>query len=133
MSDILSEDKLSTSKSYDSIRKLIILLDFYRFWVNAKLNSETEYYKTLDEDKLTEIYIEEANNCLYDCGYEDLYAGNPYDWIFLCSARKMIRLIFLDPVFLNFYWKNSIYNEVSSYGKISIIKFYRKFLIRASI
>ncbi|MFR2592217.1 MAG: hypothetical protein ACLTAS_00725 [Butyribacter sp.] len=55
MSDILSEDKLSTSKSYDSIRKLIILLDFYRFWVNAKLNSETEYYKTLDKDKLTEI------------------------------------------------------------------------------
>ncbi len=99
MSDILSEDKLSTSKSYDSIRKLIILLDFYRFWVNAKLNSETEYYKTLDEDKLTEIYIEEANNCLYDCGYEDLYAGNPYDWIFLCSAHANDPLDFFRSCF----------------------------------
>lgn len=87
MSDLLSEDKISTTKSYDSIRKLIILLDFYRFWVNVKLNSENEFYKDLDNDKLTEIYIEEANSCLYDCGYEDLYAGNPYDWIFLCAAH----------------------------------------------
>lgn len=87
MSDLLSEDKISTTKSYDSIRKLIVLLDFYRFWVNVKLNSENNLYKDLDKDKLTEIYIEEANSCLYECGYEDLYAGNPYDWIFLCAAH----------------------------------------------
>ena len=37
MSDILSEEKSSVSTSYDSIRKMIVLLDFYRFWLNVKL------------------------------------------------------------------------------------------------
>lgn len=83
MSDILSEKKISISKSYDAIRKMIILLDFYCFWVNIKLNIG---YTDLTKEELIKTYIEEANDCLYKCGYEELYAGNPYDWIFLCSA-----------------------------------------------
>ncbi len=33
-----------------------------------------------------DIYCDEANALLADCGYEELFAGNPYDWLFLWSA-----------------------------------------------
>lgn len=85
LSDVLSEEKVSTSKSYDSIRKVIILLDFYRFWVNAKLEKNP---LGLTQEELAETYRDEADERLYDCGYSELYDGNPYDWIFLCSAQS---------------------------------------------
>ena len=84
MSDVLSDEKISVSKSYDSIRKMIILLDFYCFWVDIKLNPDE--YSELSSKERQKIYVEEINSSLYECGYEELYAGNPYDWIFLCSA-----------------------------------------------
>lgn len=83
MSDILSEEKSSVSTSYDSIRKMIVLLDFYRFWLNVKLSVG---YTELTKSELTETYIDEANACLVKCGYEELFAANPYDWLFLCAA-----------------------------------------------
>lgn len=92
MSDVLDESKVSVSRSYDSIRKMIILLDFYTFWVNVKL--ETTDLSDLSKDDLSKIYLEEANDRLCLCGYEDLYAGNPYDWIFLCSSRSEDPLAF---------------------------------------
>ena len=88
MSDVLSKDKISVSKSYDSIRKMIVLLDFYRFWANEKLKKGYTNFSMDMLSDLSETYIEEANTCLYQCGYEELYAGNPYDWIFLSSARS---------------------------------------------
>lgn len=86
MSDILSETKITRSKSYDAIRKMIVLLDFYSFWVRIKIGLTDISEYSLNE--LYEIYLAEANNRLYQCGYEDLYPGNPYDWIFLCSAHS---------------------------------------------
>lgn len=88
MSDVLSEDKISVSKSYDSIRKMIVLLDFYRFWANEKLKKGYTSFSMDMLSNLSETYVEETNACLYQCGYEELYAGNPYDWIFLSSARS---------------------------------------------
>ena len=83
-SDILSKEKISISKSYDSIRKAIILLDFYYFWINVKLDTQSQ----LKHDELIHIYRDEADNSLYNCGYNKLYEGNPYDWIFLCSIQN---------------------------------------------
>lgn len=87
MSDTLSMDKISHSKSYDSIRKIIILLNFYTFWVRADLG----YLDYMSEeqtssDTLYDAFLAELNTTLYDCGYEYLYAGNPYDWLFLCAS-----------------------------------------------
>lgn len=88
MSDIMSIDKVSHSKSYDSIRKMIILLNFYIFWVRVDLG----YTDYLEEEQdcsdniLYDAFIEEMNTTLYNCGYEYLYAGNPYDWLFMCSS-----------------------------------------------
>ena len=84
MSDVLSEDKITQSKSYDSIRKLIILLEFYRYWCSIKIIDE-EYDDF--ENPLSDAFIDEINYTLYLCGYEEMYAGNPYDWIFMCSAQ----------------------------------------------
>ena len=92
ISDLLSEEKISTSKSYDGIRKMIILLDFYRFWLSVKLKIG---YTDIPKEELTEIYRDEANHCLYECGYEELYPGNPYDWIFLSSAYSEAPLVYL--------------------------------------
>lgn len=84
MSDILSEEKVLQNKPYDSIRKLIILLYFYRFWCEIKINNLDD---SNDEIPLSDIFIDEINYLLFQCGYEEIYAGNPYDWIFLCSAQ----------------------------------------------
>lgn len=92
LSDVLDESKVTISKSYDSIRKTIVLFDFYVFWVRVKLGlTDISEYTTKD---LFEIYKDEADTRLYECGYEPLYAGNPYDWIFLCSARNEDPLTF---------------------------------------
>lgn len=85
MSDVLSEDKITRSKSYDSIRKMIVLLNFYSFWVRVKIGLTDISGYSIDERY--EIYVDEADTMLFECGYESLYAGNPYDWIFLCSAK----------------------------------------------
>lgn len=86
MSDVLDETKVITSKSYDSIRKLLVLLDFYVFWVSIKLGISN--VAGFDTESLFQIYRDEADSLLYQCGYEPLYAGNPYDWLFLCSAKN---------------------------------------------
>lgn len=86
LSDVLDEAKISTSRSYDSIRKTLVLLDFYVFWAHVKTGiTNTEGYTAKE---LAQIYRDEADTCLYRCGYEPLYAGNPYDWIFLCSVQN---------------------------------------------
>lgn len=86
LSDILNETKVSTSRSYDAIRKTLVLLDFYVFWLRVKLGiTKKEGY---GREELAQIYRDEADTRLYRCGYEPLFAGNPYDWIFLCSVQN---------------------------------------------
>lgn len=89
MSDVLCEEKVSYSKSYDSIRKMIILLYFYRFWCDIYLHGSN-----IEEISLSDIFIDEVNDLLYQCGYENLFAGNPYDWLFLTSAQADSPLVY---------------------------------------
>lgn len=95
MSDILSIDKASHDRSYDNIRKIIILLNFYIFWVRVDLGY-TDYLteeQGCSDNILYDVFIEEMNATLYNCGYEYMYAGNPYDWLFMCAslAEKPLR------------------------------------------
>lgn len=80
LSDVLDSNKATTSESYDAIRKTLVLFYFYIFWCRIKLNGS-------DEESLSEIYTDEMNSLLEECGYEPLYAGNPYDWLFLCAIN----------------------------------------------
>lgn len=104
-SDVLDGDKSHTSQSYDAIRKTYILLKFFHFWYQIKLELPgTEDY---DADDLPKIFRDEIDNDLYNCGYPPLFAGNPYDWIFLCSAYSYKPIEF-------FYEVIAIINETSN-------------------
>lgn len=63
--------------TYEEIRKLIILLFSYNFWVKANQNN-----KVIDLD----VYIDELNVKLNESGFSLVYYGNPYDWLFLYCA-----------------------------------------------
>ncbi len=81
LSDVINSLQSSTLKSYDAIRKTLILFHFYVFWCKFKLGDIAD-----EGEKLFETYREEAEILLEECGYEPLYTGNPYDWVFLFSA-----------------------------------------------
>ncbi len=83
LSDVLDLTKATTSESYDAIRKTLILFNFYIFWCRIKLDGEP-----LEREDLSEVYTDEITSLLEECGYEPLYAGNPYDWLFLCSINQ---------------------------------------------
>ena len=59
----------------------MLLFHFYVFWCAFKLGDFGD-----EDGKLSEIYRDEADVLLEECGYEPLYAGNPFDWVFLFSA-----------------------------------------------
>lgn len=93
LSDILGKNKIQNLESYDMIRKILVLFHFYIFWLHVKLgDTDTAGY---DYEALFKIYKDEADSCLFDCGYEPLYAGNPYDWLFLCAANNEEPITFL--------------------------------------
>ena len=87
LSDVFDESKSGVSKSYDAIRKTLILFHFYNFWYKIKLG-DAPYLDAASVEHLPEIYLDDINTTLYECGYESLFAGNPYDWLFLCSANS---------------------------------------------
>ena len=33
-----------------------------------------------------DVFQEETNALLTSCGYDELYSGNPYDWLFLWAS-----------------------------------------------
>ena len=60
--------------TYESIRKMIIMLFSYTFWYHVQWKQ-----KTFD----IEDYTEQLNALLNESGFSPLYYGNPYDWMFL--------------------------------------------------
>lgn len=79
-SKILDDVNISISTSYDSIRKCLLLLQFYRFWCIKYI--EPQKYSSYGYND----FVEETNAILIECGYEELFAGNPYDWLFLWAS-----------------------------------------------
>ena len=78
-SDILNKSEHLTC--YDSFRKCLILLKFYHFWVPVLLNPNL-----IPHTDAFDVYSQETNALLALCGYEGLFAGNPYDWLFLWAS-----------------------------------------------
>lgn len=66
--------------TYEEVRKMIILLYSYIFWFNVQM-------KKVVVD--LEDYTAELNAVLAECGYSELYVGNPYDWLFMyCTLEE---------------------------------------------
>lgn len=76
-------DEKPSHVSDDKVRKALILLEFYTFWVKERL-SRNSY--PLPRRKLFQIFVDELNQTLYDCGFNELYCKNFYDFLFLYAS-----------------------------------------------
>lgn len=65
--------------SFEELRKMIILLFSYKFWF-------IKQYEKREAD--LEDYKAQIDDLLIACGLQEMYFGNPYDWMFLyCSIE----------------------------------------------
>lgn len=75
---------------YEAMRKLLILLKFYSFWADKEktyLNASDDE-TALKRHPMSERCLYEIDDHLAKAGYPVLYAGNPYDWIFMWSLNS---------------------------------------------
>lgn len=74
--------------SYERIRKLLILLTFYKFYAGRMIRQdvyEEVYEENPDDGNRCISYI---NNNLTASNYMSLYPGNPYDFLILMAIRS---------------------------------------------
>lgn len=80
------------SAKHDLTRKTLILLVFYQFWMETALShSGIKSYEAGEHDR--DRFLNELDQYLLDAGFPEIYAGNPYDWIFLWLANRSAPLI----------------------------------------
>ena len=80
-------DKLLRGETGDNeqLRKMLIFLVFYTYWVKLCIKKDDAFF-TADYGDMTRC-INTINNRLLDADYPKLYAGNPYDWLFLWALQ----------------------------------------------
>lgn len=76
----------TANTSYDSIRKILILLQFWHFWCRTELIDNND----IPQNDLYPAFCDETNDVLYHCGYPTLFVGNPYDFIYMYAARTEV-------------------------------------------
>lgn len=77
---------------HDLTRKTLIMLAFYHFWMNTALSRGTiKTYEAGAQDR--ERCLSELDQYLLDAGFPEMYAGNPYDWIFLWASNRAAPLL----------------------------------------
>ena len=69
--------------SDERVRKTLILLLFYRYWCDMALRKHSYIAEYSDGDRC----LNQINASMLEVGYPTLYAGNPYDWIFLFAMN----------------------------------------------
>lgn len=77
--------------SSEMLRKCLILLKFYDSYSKAKLR------KVDPSEYNTNKFICETNAVLTECGFQELYIQNPYDFIFIYCARYADLNMLADP------------------------------------
>ncbi len=101
--DGLNKILIGNHVSHERVRKTLILLVFYRFWASKALLKGTYEASYGDFDRCMAI----LNDHLTEAGYPLMYAGNPYDFIFimannsqwpLLDFRQFMREMFFDKV-----------------------------------
>ena len=75
------------STQNDLIRKTLILFIFYQFWMNRALPPKG--YRSYEAGPFDrERCLTELDQYLLDAGFPEMYAGNPFDWIFIWAAGR---------------------------------------------
>ena len=82
-----SIDKLLRGELVDNelMRKMLIFLVFYTHWAEIITKKNYALYSARYPDP--ERCMDRINKRLLDAGYPELYAGNPYDWLFMWSLN----------------------------------------------
>ena len=88
---------------YEAIRKMLIFLLFYKFWVTLKINKQNDTYYKEEHDEVRCFHM--INKYLVELGYPTLYVGNPYDWLFLWASYDD------SPLWCFRYYMNEVFNE----------------------
>lgn len=70
--------------SYERVRKLLILLVFYRFYAYRAIRKSSYNVEVEDGDRC----INTINDNLMSANYSGLYPGNPYDFLILMAIRS---------------------------------------------
>ena len=81
--------------SYKRVRKWLILLLFYIWWVRRALDRSGYTAEGPDPER----FLAFANKALTDAGYPELYIGDPYDWLFLYISQDLEPLRLFREVF----------------------------------
>ena len=76
-------DKLIRGETGDNeqLRKMLIFLAFYSYWVKLGISKNDPFCTAQYGD--SKRCLNTINKRLLDADYPSLYAGNPYDWLFL--------------------------------------------------
>ncbi len=69
------ENILKGKASYEVIKKALVILNFYSFFTEAKLNGIEGGQELFFE------FYDEMDSVLAECGYVGLYWRNPFDWM----------------------------------------------------
>lgn len=83
--DGIEKAKSGAKMSDDRIRRILVLLGFYAFWA-GRLCDENGKKRTVQKSDGADCYYT-LNRRLLEAGFQSLYFGNPYDWIFLWSMK----------------------------------------------
>ena len=95
LNDINKGDVMKMSP--EKMRACLILLKFYHFWISIESAREV----TSNDSK---SFLSETNSLLIESGLQPLYAGDPYDWIFIYASYSDIPLMtFYDLMNEDFY------------------------------
>lgn len=73
-----------TNPTYDELRKMIILLFFYKSCIEFRYI----FSKTYENYDFYKEFISSVNDILFECGLPLLYLGNPLDWLFAFCAKE---------------------------------------------
>ena len=78
----LSKIRSGEKVSYDTMRKALILLNFYCYFAALFYeNRHDPYFCSIESDFLA--FAAETNDLLISCGYPRLYVRNPFDWLIM--------------------------------------------------
>ncbi len=87
---------------YEGIRKMLIFLLFYKFWVMKKIKKQNDTYYKEEDDEIRCMNM--INKYLVELGYPTLYIGNPYDWLFMWACYDE------SPLWCFRYYMNEVFN-----------------------
>jgi len=94
--------------SYETVRKLLILLAFYKFWGSRAIRLGS-YEAQENDDKRCISFI---NSNLMDAGYQLLYPGNPYDFILFASVNSGMPLVAFREYMRELFFKKMDIDEL---------------------